>query len=209
MIRPINYINNCKRRLKVLVLCFFILFNVASQAQDKDANIRITQDESVKLTDFYTTISLQRESFKILVMLENIQGVYVFASIRDSIYRFTETSPIRDFQYLPLLQLREDEFNENKELNISETGWSYWFYDTAYNWHPFHPKIIKIDKNRIVGTKNIKQFYDVNENKVFKIREIKTPLYLFFIAVAEYDKEGKPVKELMRRKVKIEWNDED
>lgn len=178
-------------------------------AQERDVSIRVTQNESVKLNEFNTTMVLERKQFKILVMLQNIQGVYVFASIRDSIYRFTESSPIRDFQYLPLLQLREDEFNENKEMNISETGWSYWFYDTVYQWHPFNHKITRIDKDRIIGTKNIRQFFDVNEGKVIKIRDINTPLYLFFVAVAEYDKDGKPVKELMRRKVKIEWTDEE
>lgn len=178
-------------------------------AQEKEVSIRISQDESVKLSEFNTTVRLERKPFKILVMLQNVQGVYVFASIRDSIYRFTETSPIRDFPYLPLLQLREDEFNENKEMNISETGWSYWFYDTAYEWHPFNHKIIRIDKDRIVGTKNIRQFFDVNEGRVIKIRDINTPLYLFFVAVEEYDKDGKPLKELIRRKVKVEWKNEE
>ncbi len=178
-------------------------------AQEKEVSIRISQDESVKLSEFNTTVQLERKPFKILVMLQNVQGVYVFASIRDSIYRFTENSPIRDFPYLPLLQLREDEFNENKEMNISETGWSYWFYDTAYQWHPFNRKLTRIDKDRIIGTKNIRQFFDVNEGKVIKIREINTPLYLFFVAVDEYDKDGKPLKELVRRKVKVEWKNEE
>ncbi|MBL7722484.1 MAG: hypothetical protein JNK98_10885 [Chitinophagaceae bacterium] len=178
-------------------------------AQEKEVSIRISQDESVKLSEFNTTVQLERKPFKILVMLQNVQGVYVFASIRDSIYRFTENSPIRDFPYLPLLQLREDEFNENKEMNISETGWSYWFYDTTYEWHPFNRKLTRIDKDRIIGTKNIRQFFDVNEGKVIKIREINTPLYLFFVAVEEYDKDGKPLKELIRRKVKVEWRNEE
>ncbi len=178
-------------------------------AQEKEVSIRISQDESVKLSEFNTNVLLERKPFKILVMLQNVQGVYVFASIRDSIYRFTENSPIRDFPYLPLLQLREDEFNENKEMNISETGWSYWFYDTTYEWHPFNRKLTRIDKDRIIGTKNIRQFFDVNEGKVIKIREINTPLYLFFVAVDEYDKDGKPLKELVRRKVKVEWKNEE
>jgi len=101
----------------VLILCLVALPGFLF-AQEKDVSIRISQDESVKLSEFNTTVQLERKPFKILVMLQNVQGVYVFASIRDSIYRFTENSPIRDFPYLPLLQLREDEFNENKEMNI-------------------------------------------------------------------------------------------
>lgn len=172
--------------------------------------IRVGQDDnSVALTEFETTLRLKNRGFKFQVMLENIKGVYVFASIRDSIYRFTETSPIRDFEYLPILELKEDEFNQNKELNISETGWSYWFYDTAAAWHPFNNKITGLGNGRIVGTKNIKHFYDVSERTIIKIKEIRKPVYLFFVAVAEYDANGNPSKELLRRKLKIEWTNED
>lgn len=186
-----------------------LLASTSASAQKKDVAIRVSQDESsTMLSEFQTTIQLKKRAFKFIVMLENIQGVYVFASIRDSIYRFTETSPIRDFVYLPLLELKEDEFNQNRELNISEAGWSYWFYDTAYAWHPFHHKVVGLGNGRVAGTKTIKQFFDVADRKIIKIREISQPLYLFFVAVGEYDANGNPSKELLRRKVKIEWVDE-
>jgi hypothetical protein len=197
-------------QLRSCLLIAALFFSVPVFAQTKDVAVRISQDESsVALADFETTVQLKKRAFKFLVMLQNVKGVYVFASIRDSIYRFTETSPIRDFVYLPLLELREDEYNANKELNISETGWSYWFYDTAMNWHPFHNKIVGLGNGKIIGTKTIKQFYDVTEREVIKIRQISTPLYLFFVAVAEYDENGTPRKELLRKKVKIEWVKED
>ncbi len=192
------------------MVIFLLLLSISSTAQKKDVVIRISQDEkSVALSEFQTTIRLKNRAFKFLVMLENIKGVYVFASTRDSIYRFTETSPIRDFVYLPILEFKEDEFNQNKELNIGETGWSYWFYDTAAAWHPFNSKIVGLGNGRIVGTKSIKHFYDIADGNVIRIKEIRTPVYLFFIAVAEYDANGTPTKELLRRKLKIEWTDED
>lgn len=187
-----------------------VLFTLQAAAQKQNLAIRVAQDESsVLLSDFQTTIQLKKRLFKFSVMLENIKGVYVFASIRDSIYRFTETSPIRDFVYLPLLELKEDEFNTNKELNISETGWSYWFYDTAMAWHPFNHKIVGLGAGRVLCTKNIRQFYDVSNREVIKLRELNTPLYLFFVAVSEYDEHGNPSKELIRKKVKIEWTGEE
>jgi hypothetical protein len=193
----------------ITALVYFITILPAS-AQKQDVAIRIGQDESSTiLSDFETTVQLKKRAFKFVVMLQNMKGVYVFASIRDSIYRFTETSPIRDFVYLPLLELKEDEYNENKELNISEAGWSYWFYDTSIAWHPFHHKIVGLGSGRVACTKVIKQFYDVADRHVIKIREIDQPLYLFFVAVAEYDANGNPTKELLRRKVKIEWTGED
>jgi hypothetical protein len=187
-----------------------LLLSLSSMAQKKDVVIRVVQDEtSVALSEFQTTIRLKNKGFKFQVMLENTKGVYVFASIRDSIYRFTETSPIRDFEYLPLLELSEDEFNQNKELNISETGWSYWFYDSSVAWHPFNSKIVGLGNGRIVGTKYIKHFFDVAERNIIKIKEMEKPLYLFFVAVSEYTATGSPSKELLRRKLKIDWVNED
>lgn len=170
--------------------------------------IRIVQNEAVKLTEFETELSLRKKQFKIQVMLEQTEGLYVFASIRDSVYRFTENSPIRDFSYLNLLELKEtDTFNTNKELSLSETGWSYWSFNDSQSWHSFSRKTVPIGSNRTVCTKYIKQLYNVATGEVVKFKTLTSPLYLLFIAVKEYDETGKPITELMRRKVKITWSD--
>lgn len=172
--------------------------------------IRIVQDESIKLKDFETDLKLKKKQFKVQVMLDHAEGVYVFASIRDSVYRFTENSPIRDFSYLNLLELAEtDTFNTNKELNLSETGWSYWSYNDSLNWSSFSRNPVSIGSQRVVCTKFIKQLHNVATGETIKFKKLKTPLYLLFIAVKEYDENGKPLEELMRRKVKINWSDKD
>ncbi len=192
-----------------LIAFISFFFFTAIAAQQKRVIVRISQDDAELLGDFQQSIKLKKKPFKFQIMLQNIEGVYVFASYRDSVYRFTEDGPIRDFKYLPLLQLREDEYNMNKELNLSETGWGYWFYKSEDHWHPFSRKVIKLDTNSYVCTKYIRQFNDIAEEKMIKVRDMKSPLYLFFIAVDTYDEAGTPVKELMRRKVKIEWVNEE
>jgi len=181
-----------------------------SFSQEKDIVIRVIQNESVKLTDFDTEIKMKKKQFKVQVMLEHAEGLYVFASIKDSVYRFTENSPIRDFSYLNLLELREtDTFNTNKELNLSETGWSYWSYNDSLKWHSFSRNPIGIGSNRVVCTKYIKDLYDVATGETIKFKDLKTPLYILFIGVKEYDENGKPLKELIRRKVKIYFGKND
>jgi hypothetical protein len=195
-------------RLKKIIY-LFVFMPVIGFSQQKDVNIRIVQDESFKLNDFQNNITLKKKAFKFQILLHNMEGLYVFASIRDSIYRYTETSPIRDFGYLKLLELREtDKFNTNRELNISETGWSYWFYNDTTEYHTFARRVVSIGVNEFIATKVIRQLYDDGEGKSIKFKNIDKPLYLFFIAVKEYDKDGKPKTELMRRKVKIEWTDD-
>lgn len=185
----------------------FLLIPAFSAAQEKDVIIRIIQDDnSSRLDEFQTNLTLKKKSFKFQILLDEVEGVYVFASIRDSVYRFTENSPIRDFPYLNLLELREsDKFNVNKELNLSETGWSYWFYKDSAEWHSFNRKTVGMGDKGTVCTKVIKELYDVPEEKIIKLRTISTPLYLFFVAVKEYDASGKPKTELMRRKLRIDW----
>lgn len=192
-----------------LLILFFFITSIPVLSQDKKVLIRLIQEESSVLSDFQTNVILEKKPFKFQIMLKGVEGVYVFASIRDSVYRFTETSVIQDFGYLNLLELRdEDVYNSNKELNISEDGWSYWFYKPEPAEHAFNRKVIRFDSSRIVCTKAIRQLNNMAESKVLKLRDVNTPLYLFFVVVAEYDSNGRPVKELMRRKVRIDWIDE-
>jgi hypothetical protein len=197
--------------MKYLVKIFplIILTPFFCFSQEKNVVIRIVQpDESYVLSDFQTNLTLKRKGFKFKILLNKVEGVYMFASIKDSVYRFTETSPIRDFSYLKLLQLREeDKFNTNKELSLSEDEWSYWFYNDSAE-HSFNRKIFNLGVNGIVCTKTINQFYNVADGSVVKLRNIDVPLYLFFIAVKDYDENGRPKTELMRRKVKIDWVDD-
>lgn len=192
------------------IFLLIILAPVICFSQRKNVVIKLTQEETVTLNDFQTNVTLKKKSFRFRVLLDSVDGVYVFASIRDSVYRFTETSPIRDFAYLKILELREeDKYNANRELSLSETGWSYWFYNDSAAWHPFNRSILTLIDGRIVCTKYIKELYDVANGEVIKLRNLNTPLYLFFVAVKDYDANGKPMTELLRRKLKIDWINDD
>jgi len=191
------------------IFSLILLAPVFCFSQGKNVMIRVAQaDESYMLGDFQTNLTLKRKAFKFKILLNKVEGVYVFASVKDSVYRFTETSPIPDFSYLKLLQMKEeDKFNTNKELSLSEDGWSYWFYnDTAE--HSFNRKIVPLAEKGIVCTKTINQLYDVANGSVIKLKNINVPLYLFLIAVKDYDENGKPKTELMRRKIRIDWTED-
>lgn len=190
---------------------YLLLLPAVFMAQQKDVSIRIVQDdEAYQLKDFETRIKLVKEGFKIQVLLSQIEGIYVFASFNDSVYQTGPDDPVTGFQDLPNLAMAEEAFNKNKELFISKEGWSYWFYNPELKWHRFNKKLVFLDSTKVVGVKSIKQFYLLDEKEEVKVKDNNRPLYLFFVAVAENDHNGRPVKELMRRKLKIEWkNDED
>ncbi|MCB0777461.1 MAG: hypothetical protein KDB99_14205, partial [Chitinophagaceae bacterium] len=141
--------------------------------------------------------------------LQNMDGVYVFASFGDSLNQLSANDPIPGFSEIPYMVMAEEYFNKEKELLISDQGWSYWFYDPQLDWHRFNKKIVQIETGGLVGKKTIKQVYVVEKRKEVKVKELKKPLYLFFVAIKESDNKGNPLTELMRRKVKIEWEEDD
>lgn len=191
--------------LLVLLIPFFGL------AQKKDVSIRISQDESFLLSKYETHLTLKKSTFKIQVLLANTAGVYVFAAFSDSICcRITELDSISGFGSMPDRTMKEGYFNKEKELLVNDdNSCSYWYYDHKQPEHMFNKKIIQLDSGRIVGTKTVKQILYVPRQKEFKLKEINQPLYLLFVAVSEVDASGRPVKELMRRKVKIDWTNDD
>lgn len=179
-------------------------------AQGKEVIVRISQDESYVLDKYYTEITLEKKSFRIQVLLNGVDGIYSFAGFSDSICcRVEEMDTIHHLHTFPEITMAEPNFNKDKELLVGEKDCSYWYFDPELNTHRFNKKVVKLDSSRYVGIKTVKQVYYVPKRKEIKIKDLRTPLYLFFVAVDETDNEGRPIKELMRRKLKINWIDED
>jgi len=195
---------------KSLVVLLLLFVPAVFFAQQKDISIRVVQDDAAhQLNEFETHLVLKREGFKIQVLLSNVEGVYVFASFGDSVYKTGQNEPVPGFNNLPNMAMAEEEFNKNKEMIISDGGWSYWFYDPELNWHRFNKKLVFLDSGKLVGVKSIKQLYLVTDKEEVKVKDIDRPLYLFFVAVAEEDEKGMPVKEFIRKKLMIEWKNGD
>ena len=197
--------------IHIILIAFLSSLPMMSDAQKKEVIIRIVQDEHHVLLDkFQTNISLKRKGFKIQVLLSNVSGVYSFAGFTDSVCcKLGEIDTMPHFTMLPDITMQEPDFNKEKELLVGEKECSYWYYDRNLSAHRFNKKVVLLDSNRYVGVKSVKQVYYVPEQKQIKFKDLKTPIYLFFVAVDEFDDKGKPKKELMRRKVKIDWLNDD
>lgn len=199
-------------RTRFIMMGFcFLLIPFLSPAQKKEVTIRISQDESFLLQQYETELLLKKGSFRIQVLLGNTAGVYVFAAFTDSICcRISELDSIAGFGSLPDRTMKEVYFNKEKELLVNDdNSCSYWYYDSDQPEHRFNKKIIFLDSGRVVGTKTVKNLLYVPTQKQIKLKEVNTPLYLLFVAVSEFDSYGKPIRELMRKKVKIDWTNDD
>jgi hypothetical protein len=186
------------------------LFLLQSFSQVKSVSIRIVQGDSVYIPQAArSSVVLQKKGFRIQILLQNIGGVYAFASMRDSVYNIADESPVPGFAEIPSMIITEEKFNVEKELMVSNEGWCYWFYDPKLSWHGFNKKIISLDSGRVVGIKTVKELHFMPSGKTMKLKDNNEPLYLFFVAVDEIDANGKPSKELLRKRIRIDWIDED
>lgn len=186
---------------KLLSVLFF-LSPVFSLAQDKAIAIRVLQhDEPVTIQN--GVLQLEKKPFQIEVKLTNLEGVYLSAGFNDSIYRIGFQEPVPGFSDLPAMTVAETEMNKDQTLMTTGDGWSYWFYDRSMDWHRFDKEVKLIDGENVLATKTVRQFFMGNK-KSLKVEKVKDPLYLVFLT-AEKDKDGNPVKELERIKLKIDW----
>lgn len=199
-----------RKRIFLLLPVLFLSLPFLSAGQEKNVTIRIVQEEDVFTPGVRAaSVILEKKSFKIQVLLQHIKGVYLFASLNDSLYSLPDHIPVPGLASLPERTVAEAEHNDEKELFVNDNGWSYWFYDPALSWHRFNKKIILLDSGRVIGTKTIKQLAFLPSGETKKLKDNDAPLYLFFVAVEEEDPTGRPSKELLRRKIKIEWREED
>ncbi|MBL7748044.1 MAG: hypothetical protein JNM19_11485 [Chitinophagaceae bacterium] len=188
--------------MKKIVLAGFTLFiSILLTAQQKKIAVRIEQgSESILVGN--QEITLSKAPFKMVVSLHHLDGVYLFASFSDSIYRLQAEEAVPDFKNLPYLAIAEASFNEDKELIINTDGWAFWFYDPELDWHRFDKDIL-VTKDSVVGTKTINQFYIPDTKSAIPVSDNTKPLYLFFLAIDKSSKDGVPKKELVRLKMKI------
>lgn len=173
-------------------------------------SIRILQEDTIHpVAPGQDIIRLQKKSFRIQLLLQHIEGAYIQASFRDSLFRLPPDQSVPGLADLPSMAMAEESFNKEKELLVSDEGWSYWFYDPALNWHRFNKKITLLDSGRVVGTRTIKQLYILPEDEAVKLKDNDRPLYLFFLVPAGQPSDGHLQGELIRYKLKIEWMEED
>ena len=192
----------------VTFLILFFQISITGFSQEKNIRIRIVQGDSVYEPDTdLAAISLFKKSFRIQVLLQNISGIYVFTSLTDTMYKLGDTDPVPGFSDIPGRLMSED--NKEKEITVTNQGWCYWSNAPGASPCGFNKKMVLLDSGRVVGTKSIKQLYFLPSGKTIKLKDNNDPVYLFFVAVNELDGNGKPLKELARRKIKIDWLEED
>lgn len=146
---------------------------------------------------------LKKAPFKIIVTLIGIDGVYINASFQPTLYHLAATDSIPEYMNMSAMVRAESNFNEDKELFVESSGYSYLFYDSTINWHRFDKKIT-ITGNNVIGCKTVKTVVAPDDKTAYAISKIKNDIYLFFVATTRVPY-GQIPKELERYKLKLTW----
>jgi hypothetical protein len=189
--------------MKYALLMIFSFAFYFAKAQNENFEVRIIQDSAVVKPNENGIVSLQKKIFKIEIDLVGVEGVYMYASFKDNIYKIKDNTAIPDFKNIPAKSMAEEEFNPDQELIISEDGWAYWFYKPSDRWHRMD-KEVTIVGNKTTIRKTIKQFYFGDTEENLALEDNTKTLYLFFMA-AKADDGFNLTTEIKRYKVKIQW----
>ena len=175
--------------LRTSLLIFYIIFTFEVYAQT--FAIEFTQGgQAIKVEN--GAVHLRKEPFVIHTTLNKLDGVFVNSSYDSIVYQGALQRNLPDFQTIGWKVSVETEFNKDQELLIQDQeSYCYWFYDPKeYDWHRFDSVIVR-KGSTIIGTKTVRQFYNLEQGKNLSLLEVPKKLYLTFFSInGSFNKEN-------------------
>ena len=167
-------------RTSAFILCFSLLNTILAQSFD----IIFKQREQIVRPDALGKVYLKKEAFAIETTLNMLDGVFVNCSDDAIVYQGALQRNLPDFQTIGWKVSVETEFNKDQELLIQDQeSYCYWFYDPKeYDWHRFDSVIVRKGSS-IIGTKTVRQFYSLEQDKNLTLMEVPKKLYLTFFSI--------------------------
>jgi hypothetical protein len=175
-------------RTSAFILCFSLLNTILAQSFD----ITFKQREQIVRPDALGKVYLKKEAFAIETSLNKLDGVFVNSSDDAIVYQGALQRNLPDFQTIGWKVSVETEFNKDQELLIQDQeSYCYWFYDPKeYDWHRFDSVIVRKGSS-IIGTKTVRQFYSLEQDKTLTLMEVPKKLYLtFFSIIGSFNEEN-------------------
>ena len=186
----------------IRLVVIFILFTSFSGPESKKYQVEIVQDgQLIPIVD--NIALLEKKEFQIKITLYNHEGVFMSSSFNRDYFDLRDDQEIKDYRWLNLKSIAEEEYNKDKELVVDDELVSFLFYDKKMDWHRFDENIV-IDRNIVIATKTINKVLVHSSNQEITINQIDNNIYLFFVATEEWNGDVAP-KELGRKKIELRW----
>jgi hypothetical protein len=163
---------------------FILYFSLLNTIRAQSFNITFKQREQIVRPDALGKVYLKKEAFAIETSMDKLEGVFVNSSYDSIVYQGALQRNLPDFQTIGWKVSVETEFNKDQELFIqNQESYCYWFYDPKeHDWHRFDSVIVRKGSS-IIGTKTVRQFYSLEQNKNLTLMEVPKKLYLTFFSI--------------------------
>lgn len=182
--------------MKYLLQLVLLTTAFSAFSQKSSFEIQITQgDQTYKITDSDEQLVLEPEQFVINMEFVKTEGIFVSASLTDKNYN---TSPGSYWPYIDTKVMSEEDFNEEKDIIISDDYFCYWSPNKGYDWHRLD-KPIKTKGKRTYATYTVEKLFN-DDGAHIPLSEVNSPLYLLF-----FTKDDTTNKDDERRRVRIQF----
>ena len=165
--------------------------------------VEILQDNHVIPVE-NNVVLLEKKQFQLRITLNHLDGIYFHSSFNPTYFRIKDNQEINGLQTISNFTRVEENFNEDRDMEIDDESISFLFYDRSLNWHRFD-KDVQVKGDTVIGTKTIDKIYIESNKKTIPLKKINRRIYLFFIATNNKHGNNPSPKELGRYKVKIRW----
>ncbi len=186
----------------LLAASAIILLSFASQ-NTPIFKVEILQNNKVIPIENHIAL-LEKKQFQLRITLNNLDGIYFHSSFNPTYFKLKDNQEIKGLQTMSNFTRVEENFNEDRDMEIEDESISYLFYDSSLNWHRFD-KDIQVNGNTVIGTKTVDKIYVESNQKTIPLKNINRNIYLFFVATNNKDGNNPSPKELGRYKVELRW----
>ncbi|MBL6446391.1 hypothetical protein JMN32_08735 [Fulvivirga sp. 29W222] len=182
--------------MKYILQLLLLTSAFSAFSQKSSFEIQISQGgQTYEIADSDEALVLEPEQFVIHMEFNKTEGIYVSASLTDKSYN---KPPESEWLYIDMKVMSEEDFNEEKDIIISNDYFCYWSPNKGQDWHRLD-KPIKTKGKKTYATYTVEKLY--TEDKVHvPLTEVDGPLYLLFFSIDDNTN-----KDIERRRVKIQF----
>lgn len=165
-------------RSKLLITSFLVSLSYGALAQGPSVGLLLKQGKATYNLLEVDSIVIKAKRYKYIVTFPMNSQINLHHSYNDSLYQEFKTEQVKTIPDWWAHCMAEESYNSDKELLLSNDGWSCWFYDEKTNFHRLDAKSIRSQRAIIRGTKSVNWLYNVDRAEKQDIRAAHKSIYL-------------------------------
>lgn len=165
--------------IRPLLAVIMLLQIILVQAQENKIDVGIFQNGKPIKNDNHV-FHLKGDEFSFQITSKGYEGFLLGATLEEDLYRSALGDADLDVNWFAETGMAEAMFNEDKSMFVSDEAPSYWYYTDKKD-HRFDHDPLLISGGW-EGSRTIKTFYDIVQEKEISVVGFKKSLFVYFYA---------------------------